>query len=46
LSLKYGDLFARHSGQAGDGQREPESIEFEESWIPAFAAMTVREASK
>jgi hypothetical protein len=40
VSLKSGDFVTRHSGQPGDSQREPESREFRDFWIPAFAGMT------
>jgi hypothetical protein len=33
-------LSSRHSGQAGDSWREPESRDFREVWIPASAGMT------
>jgi len=31
---------SRHSGQAGDSQREPESRKWIQTWIPAFAGKT------
>ena len=36
--------FNRHSGQAGDSWRDPESRKIKDFWIPAFAGMTVGKA--
>ena len=36
--------FNRHSGQAGDSWRDPESRKFDRVWMPAFAGMTVGKA--
>jgi hypothetical protein len=31
----------RHSGQAGDSWRNPESRNFKDCWMPVFTGMTV-----
>jgi hypothetical protein len=43
-SLEFVTKFNRHSGQAGDSWRDPESRKFKGFWIPAFAGMTDSDA--
>jgi hypothetical protein len=39
--VELADRFFRHSGQAGDSEREPESNKFRDFEIPVFAGMTL-----
>jgi len=44
LSQKFTTKFTRHSGQAGDSWRDPESRNFKDFWMPVFTGMTVKAA--
>jgi hypothetical protein len=43
LAQKFVAYFDRHSGQAGDSWRDPESRNFEGFWMPVFTGMTARD---
>jgi len=42
VAPKFATKLDRHSGQAGDSRRDPESRNFKAVWMPVFTGMTVK----
>jgi len=40
MESKFAPKLNRHSGQAGDSYRDPESRNFKDIWMPVVAGMT------
>jgi fatty-acid desaturase len=42
VAQKFATKLDRHSRQAGDSRRDPESRKFKAFWMPVFTGMTVK----